>query len=153
MDNNDINDNINDYNINYSNNDIDNYDSNGDNSNSFKSIKFNDYCLFLSKVGANIEGVNFSDNFSKISANICVEKITTNSLTISIDANDCKVGGNLLSKKCPSLYKISTGYFLDSLKIQIKPIENESIPKEPLYKVKNGPYPRKYVGKNSKNEN
>ncbi|CAG8562138.1 943_t:CDS:2 [Diversispora eburnea] len=66
-----------------------------------------------------------------------------NNLKFSININDCRMGP-MLSDKWPSLRKLGSGYFLDSVEIWVTPIKDESMPNKSLYKVKNGPWPQQF---------
>ncbi|RHZ82063.1 hypothetical protein Glove_114g175 [Diversispora epigaea] len=65
--------------------------------------------------------------------------IIGNNLNFSIDVNDCRMGP-MLSDNWPSLRKLGSGYFLDSIEIWVTPIEDKSMPNILLYEVKNGPW-------------
>ncbi|RHZ84549.1 hypothetical protein Glove_79g6 [Diversispora epigaea] len=108
-----------------------------------------DPILISSEVIAKVKDTNLPDVFQefKISAYLWVDVYPdtneTHNLKFSINVNDCRTG-EMLSEKWPSLRKLGIGYFLDSVEIWVTPIQkiqNESIPHETLYIVKNGPLP------------
>ncbi|CAG8451575.1 5464_t:CDS:2 [Diversispora eburnea] len=64
-----------------------------------------------------------------------------NNLEFSIDVNNCGMGP-MLSENWPSLRKLGSGYFLDSVEIKVVPISNTSMSDNPKYKIKDGPWPQ-----------
>ncbi|RHZ45082.1 hypothetical protein Glove_692g21 [Diversispora epigaea] len=111
--------------------------------------KTNNHILVSSEVITKVAYLNLPDikqDFN-ISAYVWAEvdplPNNRNNLKFSININDCRMGP-MLSKNWPSLGNIGSGYFLDSVEIWVTPIEDGSMSDEPLYKVKNGPWPQQF---------
>ncbi|RHZ45065.1 hypothetical protein Glove_692g19 [Diversispora epigaea] len=139
------------YSDNNNNNNYNNNKNNNNNKNSNNNYDSDDKILISSEVIAKVADLNFPD--AKQDFNISafvwakIDPLPNNSnrsnLKFSININDCRMGP-MLSKNWPSLGKLGSGYFLDSVEIWVTPIEDESMSDKPLYKVINGPSPQQF---------
>ncbi|RHZ88805.1 hypothetical protein Glove_21g163 [Diversispora epigaea] len=117
--------------------------SGDDNSNS-KDGETNNFILVSSEVIIKVADVDCAFQNCIISSHIWakVDPLPNkrSNLKLFINVNDCRAG-EMLSNKWPLLHKLGIGYFLDSVEIWITPIEDESMPNNPLYRVEDGPKP------------